>query len=54
MTMVMSPPKDRINFVFDESKMKFDSTTKCELPDSIEIAILDTSENADPSIKATF
>jgi hypothetical protein len=24
------------------------------LPDSIEIAILDTSENADPSIKATF
>jgi hypothetical protein len=39
--------------VFDESKIKYDSITKCELLDSIEIAILETFENAEPSINAT-
>jgi hypothetical protein len=33
-------PKYRINFMFDESKMKCDLTTKCKLFDAIEIDIL--------------
>jgi hypothetical protein len=40
--------------VFDESTMKSDLILKCELLDSIEIAILETFENAEPSINSTF
>jgi hypothetical protein len=40
--------------VFDESKIKSDLITKCELLDSIEIAILATFVNAEPSINSTF
>jgi hypothetical protein len=49
-----SVPKYRINFVFDESRMKFDLITKCKLLDSIEIPILETSANAEPSTNSTF
>jgi hypothetical protein len=49
-----SVPKYRINFVFDESRRNFDLTAKCELLDSIEITILETFENTEPSIDSTF
>jgi hypothetical protein len=49
-----SVPKYPINFVFDESRMKSDLITKCKLFDSIEIAILETSANAEPSTNTTF
>jgi hypothetical protein len=47
-------PKYRINLVFDESRMKSDLIAKCKLPDSIEIAILETCANAEPSRNLTF
>jgi hypothetical protein len=40
--------------VFDESRMKSDRMAKCKLLDSIEIAILEISEKAEPSINSTF
>jgi hypothetical protein len=40
--------------VFDEFRMKCDLTTKWELPDSIEIAILKTIENVEPLINFIF
>jgi hypothetical protein len=40
--------------VFVESKVKFDSTTKCELFESIEIEMPEILENAEPSIKSTY
>jgi hypothetical protein len=43
-------PKYRINFAFDESKMKHDLTTKCKLSEAIEIEIF---QNAEPSINCT-
>jgi hypothetical protein len=46
-------PKYRINCVFDEFKKNFDFTTKCELPDAIEIDILEIFENVEPSINST-
>jgi hypothetical protein len=36
--------------VFDEFKMKSDLTMKCKLSDAIEIDILETCANAEPSI----
>jgi hypothetical protein len=49
-----SVPKYRINFVFDESRTKLDLIMKCELPDLIEIAILGTFKNAEPSKNSTL
>jgi hypothetical protein len=36
--------------VLNESEMKSDLTTKCELSDAIEIDVLEVFENAKPSI----
>jgi hypothetical protein len=40
--------------VFDESRMKSDLTTKSKLPDSIEIATLEGTVNAEPRMNSTF
>jgi hypothetical protein len=45
-----SLPKYRINFAFNESKMKRDLTTKCKLSEAIEIEIFEIFENAEPSM----
>jgi hypothetical protein len=37
-------PRDRINCVFDESRMKSDQIVKCESFDSTEITVLETNE----------
>jgi hypothetical protein len=42
-------PRDRINCVFDESRMKSDEMVKCESLDSTEITILERNEKAEPS-----
>jgi hypothetical protein len=46
--------EDGITFVFDECRTKFDFIAKCELLDSIEIAILETSEKPEPSTGSAF
>jgi hypothetical protein len=46
-------PKDRINCVFDESRMKSDQIVKCESFDSTEIAILERNEKAEPSTNSS-
>jgi hypothetical protein len=45
-----SSPKYQMNLAVDESKMKPDLTTKCKLPEVMEIEIFDTFENAEPSM----
>jgi hypothetical protein len=42
-------PRDRINRVFDESRMKSDQMVKCESFDPTEITILERNEKAEPS-----
>jgi hypothetical protein len=54
MKELYSVPKYRINFVFDESRTKFDSMAKSKLFDSIEIAVLRTFENAERARNSTF
>jgi hypothetical protein len=49
-----SLPKYRINFDFDESKIKYDLTTKCKLSEAIEIEIFEIFENARPSMNWTW
>jgi hypothetical protein len=46
-------PKDRINCVFDESRMRSDQIIKRESFDSIEIAILERNEKAEPSTNSS-
>jgi hypothetical protein len=46
-------PKDRINCVFDESRMKSDQIVKCKSFDSIEIAVLERNEKAEPSTNSS-
>jgi hypothetical protein len=41
-------PKDRINCVFDESRMKSDQIVKCKSFDPTEITILERNEKAEP------
>jgi hypothetical protein len=43
-------PKDRINCVYDESRMKSDQMVKCESFDSTEITILERNKKAEPPI----
>jgi hypothetical protein len=45
-------PMDRINCVFDESRMKSDQMVECESFDSTEITILERDEKAEPSTNA--
>jgi hypothetical protein len=46
-------PKDRINRVFDESRMRSDHMVKCESFDSTEIIILERNEKAEPSTNSS-
>jgi hypothetical protein len=46
-------PKDRINCVFDESRMRSDPIGKCESFDSTEITILERNEKAEPSTNSS-
>jgi hypothetical protein len=46
-------PKDRINCVFDGSKMKSDQIVKCESFDSTEITVLERNEKAEPSTNSS-
>jgi hypothetical protein len=46
-------PKDRINCVFDESRMKSDHIVKCESFDPIEITVLEISEKAEASTNSS-
>jgi hypothetical protein len=47
-------PKYRINFMFNECRMKFDFITKCELLVSIDIERLQPVESAETSMNSTF
>jgi hypothetical protein len=40
--------------VLDESRMKYDLTTKCEFLSAIEIETFNIFENAEPSMNSTF
>jgi hypothetical protein len=46
-------PKDRINYVFDEPRMKSDQIVKCELFDSTEITIVERNEKVEPSTNSS-
>jgi hypothetical protein len=48
--MCDASPKDRFNGTFDESKIKYDSATKHELSEVIEVEIFEIVVNAEPSI----
>jgi hypothetical protein len=43
-------PKHRFKVAFDEPKIKYDLTIKCELSEVIEIEIFKIVANAEPSI----
>jgi hypothetical protein len=43
-----------MNFAFDESKMKCDLTIKLKMSQAIDIEILATFENAEPSMDCTL
>jgi hypothetical protein len=46
-------PKDRINCVFDESRMRSDQIVKCESFDSTEITVLERNKKAKPSTSSS-
>jgi hypothetical protein len=46
-------PKNRINFVFNESRMKSDQMVRCESFDSTEITTLERNEKAKPSTNSS-
>jgi hypothetical protein len=46
-------PKNRINCVFNESRMKSDQMVKCESLDSTEITVLERNEKAKPSMNSS-
>jgi hypothetical protein len=46
-------PKDRINCVFDESRMRSDQMVKCESFDSTEITVFERNEKAEPSTNSS-
>jgi hypothetical protein len=46
-------PKDGINSVFDESRMKSDQIVKCESFDPTEITILERNAKAEPSTNSS-
>jgi hypothetical protein len=46
-------PKDRINCVFDESRMRSDQIVKCESFDPTEITVLEGNEKAKPSTNSS-
>jgi hypothetical protein len=46
-------PKDRINCVFDESRMRSDQILKCESFDSTEITVLERNGKAEPSTNSS-
>jgi hypothetical protein len=46
-------PKDRINCVFDKSRMRSDQIVKCKSFDSTEITIFERNEKAEPSTNSS-
>jgi hypothetical protein len=46
-------PKDRINCVFDESRMRYDEIAKCESFNSTEITVLGRNEKAELSTNSS-
>jgi hypothetical protein len=46
-------PRDRINCVFHESRMRSDQVVKCESFDPTEITILEKNEKAEPSTNSS-
>jgi hypothetical protein len=46
-------PRDRINCVFDESRMRSDQIVKCESLHPTEITVLERNEKAEPSTNSS-
>jgi hypothetical protein len=46
-------PKNRINCMFDESRMRSDQMVKCESFDPTEITVLERNEKAEPSTNSS-